>query len=63
MHGQLLHLAELAERPAVKVHVIPSEVGAHIGLLGPFAIAGLRTTRTALCISRLQMKERQPGNL
>jgi len=25
MHGQLLHLAELAERPAVKVHVIPSE--------------------------------------
>lgn len=41
MHGQLVHLADMAERPAVKVHVIPSEVGAHIGLLGAFAIVGL----------------------
>jgi hypothetical protein len=24
----------------IKVHVIPAEVGAHIGLLGAFAIAG-----------------------
>jgi hypothetical protein len=40
MHDQLVHLAELAERPMIKVHVIPAEVGAHIGLLGAFAIAG-----------------------
>lgn len=40
MHDQLVHLAEMAERPAIKVHVIPAEVGAHIGLLGAFAIAG-----------------------
>lgn len=40
MHGQLLHLAEMTERPMVRVHVIPSEVGAHTGLLGAFAIAG-----------------------
>jgi transcriptional regulator with XRE-family HTH domain len=40
MQGQLLHLAEMTERPMIKVHVIPSEVGAHIGLLGAFAIAG-----------------------
>ncbi len=40
MHDQPVHLAELAERPMIKVHVIPAEVGAHIGLLGAFAIAG-----------------------
>jgi Domain of unknown function (DUF5753) len=39
MHEQLVHLAEAAERPMIKVHVIPAEVGAHIGLLGAFAIA------------------------
>jgi hypothetical protein len=40
MHDQLVHLAEMAESPNIKVHVIPAEVGAHIGLLGAFAIAG-----------------------
>jgi hypothetical protein len=40
MHDQLVHLAELAERPTVRIHVVPAEVGAHIGLLGAFAIAG-----------------------
>jgi transcriptional regulator with XRE-family HTH domain len=40
MQDQLVHLAEMAERPIIKVHVIPAEVGAHIGLLGAFAIAG-----------------------
>jgi hypothetical protein len=40
MQDQLVHLAELTERPSVKVHVIPAEAGAHIGLLGAFAIAG-----------------------
>lgn len=39
MHDQLIHLAELSERPMIRVHVIPAEVGAHIGLLGAFAIA------------------------
>ena len=40
MHDQLIHLVEVAERPTTKIHVIPAEVGAHIGLLGAFAIAG-----------------------
>ena len=40
MHDQLVHLAELAERPTVRIHIVPAEVGAHIGLLGAFAIAG-----------------------
>jgi hypothetical protein len=40
MHDQLVRLAEMAGRPMIKVHVIPAEVGAHIGLLGAFAIAG-----------------------
>jgi transcriptional regulator with XRE-family HTH domain len=40
MQDQLVHLAEMTERPTIKVHVIPAEAGAHIGLLGAFAIAG-----------------------
>ncbi len=40
MHDQLVHLAEMAERPMIQFRVVPAEVGAHIGLLGAFAIAG-----------------------
>jgi Domain of unknown function (DUF5753) len=39
MREQLVYLAELAERPTIRVHVIPAEVGAHVGLLGAFAIS------------------------
>jgi len=39
MHGQLLHLAEMAERPNITVEVIPYAAGAHSGLLGAFVIA------------------------
>jgi transcriptional regulator with XRE-family HTH domain len=39
MHDQLLHLAEIAQRPKVTVQVVPFEVGAHAGLLGAFVIA------------------------
>jgi len=41
MHEQLAHLAELADRPRVTVQVVPAEVGAHVGLLGAFAIASI----------------------
>jgi Domain of unknown function (DUF5753) len=41
MHDQLVHLADLGERVGIKIHVIPAEAGAHVGLLGAFAIAGL----------------------
>jgi transcriptional regulator with XRE-family HTH domain len=40
MQDQLVYLAEMAERPMIKIHVIPAEAGAHAGLLGAFAIAG-----------------------
>jgi DNA-binding XRE family transcriptional regulator len=40
MHDQLLHLADMSERPRITVQVLPAEVGAHVGLLGAFAIAG-----------------------
>jgi transcriptional regulator with XRE-family HTH domain len=40
MHDQLVHLADTGERASIKVHVIPAEAGAHMGLLGAFAIAG-----------------------
>jgi len=39
MHDQLLHLVEMSERPRVSVQVLPAEVGAHVGLVGAFAIA------------------------
>ena len=39
MHDQLVHLAEMSERPNVTVEVIPDTSGAHSGLLGAFAIA------------------------
>jgi hypothetical protein len=39
MHDQLIKLAEMSERPRVAVHVIPAQTGAHIGLLGAFAVA------------------------
>jgi transcriptional regulator with XRE-family HTH domain len=38
MHDQLLHLAELVQRPNITIQVI-SRVGAHPGLHGAFAIA------------------------
>jgi transcriptional regulator with XRE-family HTH domain len=40
MHEQLLHVAGMSERPRVSVQIIPADVGAHVGLLGGFDIAG-----------------------
>lgn len=39
MHGQLMHLADLAAWPSISVQVVPYAAGAHIGLLGAFVIA------------------------
>lgn len=39
MREQLAHLAAVAQRPRFTVQVVPGEVGAHVGLLGAFAIA------------------------
>lgn len=39
MHEQLVHLAQMSERPNITVEVIPYAAGAHSGLLGAFAIA------------------------
>jgi hypothetical protein len=39
MNGQLVHLAELAERVNISIQVVPYGAGAHIGLLGAFVIA------------------------
>ena len=40
MHDQLVHLADAGERATIRIHVIPAGAGAHVGLLGMFAIAG-----------------------
>jgi transcriptional regulator with XRE-family HTH domain len=41
MREQLAHLAEIAQRPKITIQVVPGEVGAHVGLLGAFAIASV----------------------
>lgn len=40
MYEQLLHLAEMSERPRVTIQVLPAATGAHVGLLGAFQILG-----------------------
>jgi hypothetical protein len=39
MHGQLLHLADMAARRNVTIEIIPYTAGGHIGLLGSFVVA------------------------
>jgi transcriptional regulator with XRE-family HTH domain len=39
MNDQLKYLADIAGRAKITIQVIPSEIGAHVGLLGGFAIA------------------------
>jgi transcriptional regulator with XRE-family HTH domain len=39
MHGQLMHLADLATWRNISIQVIPYDAGGHIGLLGAFVIA------------------------
>jgi transcriptional regulator with XRE-family HTH domain len=39
MREQLLHLAEMSERPNIVLEIVPLSAGAHTGLLGAFAIA------------------------
>lgn len=44
MRDQLSHLAEISQRPKITIQVVPGEVGAHVGLLGAFAIAAVDST-------------------
>jgi transcriptional regulator with XRE-family HTH domain len=39
MHDQLMHLGAMSRRSKITIQVVPVEVGAHVGLLGAFAIA------------------------
>jgi transcriptional regulator with XRE-family HTH domain len=39
MANQILHLKALAERPNIKVHIVPASAGLHVGLAGPFVLA------------------------
>ena len=50
----------------IKVHVIPAEVGAHIGLLGAFAIAGFAGGRAGHRLLRVAGRgtdERDPATV
>ena len=39
MVQQIDHLIECAEQPHISVHVIPTEISVHVGLVGPFVLA------------------------
>jgi Domain of unknown function (DUF5753) len=39
MRGQLMNLIQVSNRPKTTIQVVPSSVGAHVGLLGAFAVA------------------------
>jgi Domain of unknown function (DUF5753) len=39
MYDQLIHLADVSERPNISVHVVPANVGAHAGLSGDISLA------------------------
>jgi transcriptional regulator with XRE-family HTH domain len=43
MHDQLAHLAEVSDRAKITIQVVPAETGAHVGLLGAFAIAAFES--------------------
>jgi transcriptional regulator with XRE-family HTH domain len=38
MRAQLRHLLYMAELESVTIHILPAEMGAHVGLLGPFSV-------------------------
>ncbi|GGS02049.1 transcriptional regulator [Micromonospora fulviviridis] len=39
MVEQIAHLIECGGRPHIHIHVVPTEVAVHVGLVGPFALA------------------------
>ncbi|SCL29015.1 hypothetical protein GA0074692_2647 [Micromonospora pallida] len=47
MHEQLRALVAVAEHPHIRIHVVPSTVGAYAGLNGPFVLATSEDHRTA----------------
>lgn len=53
MHDQLARLLEVAQRPGMLVHVVPSELGANIGLGGPVSIASVNGQPDVLLTSSL----------
>ena len=42
MRCQLAHLLDVAQKPRIKVLVVPASTGAHVGVGGPFVIAEFR---------------------
>ncbi|GAB3949584.1 helix-turn-helix domain-containing protein [Micromonospora vulcania] len=39
MAEQVTRLVECAERPHISIHIIPTDIPMHVGLVGPFALA------------------------
>jgi DNA-binding XRE family transcriptional regulator len=53
MRGQLAKLLEVSERPGVLVHVVPSALGANLGLGGPVSLASVTGKPDVLLTSSL----------
>lgn len=48
MRGQIARLVDLCDHPRIHLHVLPSTVGAHMGLSGSIDLATTSTTETLL---------------
>jgi transcriptional regulator with XRE-family HTH domain len=54
MHDQLLHLADMAERPYVSIQVVPASVGAHAGLTCAFMIGSADSAPDLLLVEAIE---------
>lgn len=53
MREQLHHLAKAANRPNIRIRVLPESAGAHPGLLGPFVILDFEKTPPAVYLDNI----------
>lgn len=48
MHDQMARLVELSDHPRVHIHILPTSVGAHMGIAGSIDLATTNTTEVLL---------------
>jgi DNA-binding XRE family transcriptional regulator len=54
MHDQLVHLADMAERPSISIQVVPASVGAHAGLACAFLIGSAESDPDLLLVEAIE---------
>lgn len=53
MRGQLKHLLEMSQHPRVSIQVLPTDIGAHVGMLGSFITAMLPDSTTGIVYQQM----------